>query len=541
MPPEEKGSNNIPKPELSKEDYDLLYGTKERERANYFLRHWRGDLSLAVSYWVNGVLFTFVINLIVNALQYDALARSNFRLYVFISFLILTFEFVFWLWFVVGAWRSAENHISKTKRKFWANAAKVMVVFSFIGTAVTYSTNSGIYKDFFIIALGIDEYSEYNVTTDKTLKVINVDGHIGYGLTDEVSSLLDKNPDTSTINLESIGGRPWEARLLRDLIIKNGLSTSSYKGCASACTVVFLAGKSRILGDKAILGFHQYIYKDYVPNFTSQNEMKIDREFLLSQGVPEKFVVKAYSTPNSDLWKPNKIELFLSNVITGVDDGGDILGVRDFVNKYWLEFEKGLREIRLYEVMKTNDAEEYSAMERDVYRAISKGVLGTTELASLIRSHVSKSVEKFLGGASNESLQSFFNLLIKQLDNLGKNDPEACRSYLFPKDNMKSVNLESIFSKEMRDNEIQVMSEILASNNLFKDQILKDSEFDEYMSPIYLKLSSQFNVPLELLETPYSPKVSAKQICDFARTMYQEINRLSQDIRYRAFRYLYSF
>jgi len=28
------------------------------QKANYFIRHWRGELSLGVSYWINGVLLT---------------------------------------------------------------------------------------------------------------------------------------------------------------------------------------------------------------------------------------------------------------------------------------------------------------------------------------------------------------------------------------------------------------------------------------------------------------------------------------------------
>src|SRR5689334_12574412 len=36
--------------------YTLLEPEAEAKPRNYFTRHWRGELSLPVSYWVNGIL-----------------------------------------------------------------------------------------------------------------------------------------------------------------------------------------------------------------------------------------------------------------------------------------------------------------------------------------------------------------------------------------------------------------------------------------------------------------------------------------------------
>src|SRR5262245_8191534 len=79
-------------------------------RANYLVRHWRGDLPLHVSYWINGVL--------TNVVAMAVLIVPIILTHIDINYGGALGWGAFWatlillnLWQVVGIWRSAARHI----------------------------------------------------------------------------------------------------------------------------------------------------------------------------------------------------------------------------------------------------------------------------------------------------------------------------------------------------------------------------------------------------------------------------------------------
>lgn len=105
----------------------------KKEEIGYFTQHWRGDLSLAQSYWVNGVVIGFLFNVF----SYVILTAGDPTSKGFILLLIFMIPLIVFVasWQFVGIWRSATKHMQKTKRKFWAITAKVLVVIGVIITA----------------------------------------------------------------------------------------------------------------------------------------------------------------------------------------------------------------------------------------------------------------------------------------------------------------------------------------------------------------------------------------------------------------------
>ena len=84
-------------------------------------------------------------------------------------------------------------------------------------------------------------------------------GDINFGATRDFVSILAAHPNIQTVLLESDGGVIVEARGMANTILDNGLNTRVESDCYSACTLVFISGRVRSLGDKAALGFHQYL------------------------------------------------------------------------------------------------------------------------------------------------------------------------------------------------------------------------------------------------------------------------------------------
>ncbi len=97
------------------------------ELDNYLVRHWRGELSLGTSYWVNGFLGTFLIIIVAKTL--DAAEDSmSLKLYAALSLIVFTTAILISIWQLVGIWRSASNNGAS----IWVLLAKVGVIFGIV-------------------------------------------------------------------------------------------------------------------------------------------------------------------------------------------------------------------------------------------------------------------------------------------------------------------------------------------------------------------------------------------------------------------------
>src|ERR1700722_8871663 len=96
-----------------------------QERHSYFARHWRGDLSLAQSYWVNGVLLWAPFNIY---LRVASLITSE-RPLDYLEWQVL--PYLLWVpiatWQYVGIWRSAGNRI-RSGKSGWSWVARLLVI-----------------------------------------------------------------------------------------------------------------------------------------------------------------------------------------------------------------------------------------------------------------------------------------------------------------------------------------------------------------------------------------------------------------------------
>lgn len=97
-------------------------------KANYFARHWNGDLSLAKSFWFNLVGINFLSAVILNILYisvFPAYAMGSGVVLIIASFLIF---FLIWIWGAVGVWRSASRYMKRPGAGVWGHVACAIVV-----------------------------------------------------------------------------------------------------------------------------------------------------------------------------------------------------------------------------------------------------------------------------------------------------------------------------------------------------------------------------------------------------------------------------
>jgi hypothetical protein len=104
--------------------------TGPEKKPSYLVRHWRGDLSLAVSYWLNGFLLNIAAVATVGA--YVAYSSSETDDGITKSFVILNGVIALLIivsaWQYVGVWRSASKNPARGGSRVWSGLAKVMVI-----------------------------------------------------------------------------------------------------------------------------------------------------------------------------------------------------------------------------------------------------------------------------------------------------------------------------------------------------------------------------------------------------------------------------
>ena len=161
----------------------------------------------------------------------------------------------------------------------------------------------------------VDLLPDYQLRVVLEERAIIIDGQIANGLSRDIKVLLAEERSINKIVLNSDGGRIFEARGVARQIIERGLDTFVVGHCRSACTIAFMAGKTRSLGENGQLGFHSYRLNGVMAFVDPEEEQEKDRAFFLRQGLDPGFVERIFATPHSDMWQPHAERLLDAGVI----------------------------------------------------------------------------------------------------------------------------------------------------------------------------------------------------------------------------------
>jgi hypothetical protein len=130
--------------------------------------------------------------------------------------------------------------------------------------------------------------------------------------------LLSEHKNVTTISLESPGGIVFAGRTIGNVIEEKQLDTHVENYCYSVCTLVFAAGKQRVVNADAEIGFHGYSFDmpGRYPTVNPLEEQKKDQFYLESRGIKAAFLKRAFATDAKTLWKPTRVELYAAGFIT---------------------------------------------------------------------------------------------------------------------------------------------------------------------------------------------------------------------------------
>jgi ATP-dependent protease ClpP protease subunit len=233
----------------------------------------------------------------------------------FLSVLIVSISLLVYIWQVVGTWRCIERHLKASGEMmvYWAGWAAIVVA---IVLTLLHTVD---------LLVGPPPKITMESIRTKPLPKLSEDGsrvylkgEFNFDLNSDLQILLKQNATIKTIELDSSGGLIYAARALAFTIGKNQLNTHVEGVCNSACTVAFMAGNNRTLGENGKIGFHQYEFQKQHPLQVKQaeDEQEKDRQYFLGRGVSKEFLETVYRSGHHAIWQPERTGLKQSGVIT---------------------------------------------------------------------------------------------------------------------------------------------------------------------------------------------------------------------------------
>lgn len=154
------------------------------------------------------------------------------------------------------------------------------------------------------------------VWADPVLGRIVAKGDITHDSDRLFAQVVYANPGIKVVQIESFGGHVDEALAMAKLIRTLGLDTVSFRRCASACTLMFVAGRNRYLGPDAQFGFHRAGYAGMPSHETLEETDQKLAAFYKAMGAGPEIGLGELATPHHRLWKPTQSELFVANYAT---------------------------------------------------------------------------------------------------------------------------------------------------------------------------------------------------------------------------------
>ena len=139
-------------------------------------------------------------------------------------------------------------------------------------------------------------------------------GGFSFGGTAAVRAALDAAPGVKTVEFDSPGGRIGVADGIAGLIRQRHLATAVTRYCASACTVAYAAGQTRLASQTATFRFHLGA-APILTTFAAQAAVMIEQPWFVRAHVSLAFANRALHAPNEHPYAPQLDELVAAGYV----------------------------------------------------------------------------------------------------------------------------------------------------------------------------------------------------------------------------------
>jgi len=287
----------------------------------YLRRHWRGELSLALSFWVNLVLVRAVLLAVDQLFQPPVTEKIATVLSLAVAYFAVSLIIVY-PWQVVGVLRATDRRLGQLGSSAVIFGAQVGIVVSLLPTGISaFTTFQPLLVDEPETPAWIlrerERASKYDVSVIEDGRTVRIAGEFELGLRRRLEAVLDTNPGIETVVLDSDGGYVTQGRAVAKLIEARRLDTTVHGTCKSACAIAFTGGAIRRISRAGRLGFHQYRYaaRTAHPNVDIEAEHRLDRNYFESRGISPEFAGRAFDAVHASIWYPDIDTLLAAGMV----------------------------------------------------------------------------------------------------------------------------------------------------------------------------------------------------------------------------------
>jgi hypothetical protein len=402
-------------------------------------RFWRGEFSLALSFWGIGLLVIVLAFVLPEGVGWLVRGR-DFNPFVIFSAIVAiwTIVLVSQVYLTVGIWRSASYQCVHAlgRRGLWGLAAQLVLVAAALNSARLFVMTGvpELAEGVGMVLLDDPSLPPYSVRLMRGGTEAEIAGGFKYGLARDAEKLFATAPQLRVVHLNSAGGRLGEAVKIARLIARRKLDTYTSATCASACAVVYAAGHERYLRRGARLGFHRSF-------FAGSENAEAMKRLLLSAGIAPAFVDRAVAEPAESIWYPTDAELADGRVVTAFVDSYRFAASGFGAFATLIAFEDALRRTPGLEALSESQPELFDDIAELYLKRYFEG-RSIGEIEDEVRqTKVAPFIATRLPQVDDGILVDYALLLADQYAALGASDAAACFAYITRGGNARMIAL----------------------------------------------------------------------------------------------------
>ncbi|MFY8041528.1 MAG: ATP-dependent Clp protease proteolytic subunit, partial [Rhodoferax sp.] len=276
------------------------------------LRFWRGEDSLRNIVLKGGALAFFwfmLIFVLMSGVTDQANYTGAYKLRQWGAVILTALSPLGALWWSVALMRCGLQRHKAGSSMLTSLAAFVLGVCVMVQTATSSFGMAGEWVSGWWRTVH-DDLQVTEVLHNPHLGRIVLRGEIGFGSLVALEKAINTKPTLTLLEVESPGGYAVEGLAMARLIEKHKLDTVSLGQCASACTLLLVAGQERYLGPEAKVGFHRsWSYAGGFGNGWNRTDYAI-ADFYSARNTADAFIKTALDTPGYRLWFPTAGQMF---------------------------------------------------------------------------------------------------------------------------------------------------------------------------------------------------------------------------------------
>jgi hypothetical protein len=424
-----------------------------------------------------------------------------------------------YVWQIAGTWRAAGN----SKSRGWAATARIVMVLSILG-AVSQIVNRIAPQtvEWCSILAGDTQLPPCVIRMLPGGTEMELSGGLRAGSARELARAMDFAPQVRVLHISSTGGRLTEAHEMARLVQQRGLTTYCFEQCLSAATVVFLAGKERVVAPGAKLGFH---CGDF-PGLTHDQRAEInasEREAMRVAGVADWFVAKVLQTPPESMWYPTFDELLRAGVVTTRSTGEKFTSSRDLSGLKAEDIDITLSKDSTFAAIREIEPETYAQLVADL-RAMIKAGKSEKEAVALIGQRLWGVAERYLPAASDEAVLALRDYGIGVLSKYKDKDSRACVAFLTG----SPINYAQAFAGWDANEVDRVMKKVIRSGASRQPIVVDKQAATDDLAAILKNMTVKYGTDVMLLQDQAKWMDNSDKVCDILLMMYRQIGALPE-------------